>query len=287
MADQSHPAKRWNRLGVLAGGGDLPVVIAQAEVSRKPFVVELAGFVDRDFSAFDRTELSVGQIGAIGKALKGAGCDAVCFAGYIQRPDLKSLKLDARGMIMVPKALAAGRKGDDALMRVVIREFESQGFAVVGANDVLESLTPRADSGYGADLAADYADDIDKATRIAREIGRLDIGQGAVVADGLVLAVEAQEGTNEMLQRVSGLRAEVKGTAEARRGVLAKMPKPIQERRIDLPTVGVETIERASAAGLAGIALQEGAALIINREAVEAALQEHNMFLAVVEPEDE
>ena len=110
---------------------------------------------------------------------------------------------------------------------------------------------------------------------------------GAVVSDGLVLAVEAQEGTNEMLGRVAGLREEVRGTPQARRGVLAKMPKPIQERRIDLPTVGVETIERASAAGLAGLALQEGAALIVNRDAVVAALRQHKMFLAIVEPEDE
>lgn len=287
MAESTGIAGRWSRLGILAGGGDLPRLIAEAEAERSPLVIELTGFVDREFPEFETEQFSVGQIGAICKALKAGGCDAVCFAGYIQRPDIKTLKLDARGMIMVPKALAAGRKGDDALLRVVVGEFEAQGFEVVGANEVLESLTPDASAGVDTQSALEHQLDIEKACAIAREIGRLDIGQGAVVADGLVLAVEAQEGTNEMLGRVASLRAEVRGAPEARRGVLAKMPKPIQERRIDLPTVGVETIERASAAGLAGIALQEGAALIVNREAVESALSEHNMFLAIVEPEDE
>ena len=287
MADLSRSLTRWSRLGVLAGGGDLPVLVARAEGDRNPLVVELSGFADRDFSAFETLSFSVGQIGGIGKALKNAGCDAVCFAGYIQRPDLKSLKLDARGVSMVPKALAAGRKGDDALLRVVVGEFESQGFTVVGANEVLESLTPDMDGSFAADRAVGFSDDIAKAARIAREIGRLDIGQGAVVADGLVLAVEAQEGTNAMLERVAGLRAELRGNQEERRGILAKMPKPIQERRIDLPTVGVETVERASAAGLAGIALQAGAALIVDRDAVETALHEHSMFLAIVGPDDE
>lgn len=287
MAEYIENPARWSRLGILAGGGDLPRLIAEAEAGRSPLVIELTGFVDCAFPEFETAQFSVGQIGAICKALRNGGCDAVCFAGYIQRPDIKTLKLDARGMIMVPKALAAGRKGDDALLRVVVGEFESQGFTVVGANEVLESLTPTASSAIDTASALDHRDDIVKACEIAREIGRLDIGQGAVVSDGLVLAVEAQEGTNEMLGRVAGLREEVRGTPQARRGVLAKMPKPIQERRIDLPTVGVETIERASAAGLAGLALQEGAALIVNRDAVVVALRQHKMFLAIVEPEDE
>ena len=265
----------------------MPLELAKANRDARPFVVTLAGFADRDYSGFDQTECSIGQIGGISKALKAAECDAVCFAGYVQRPDLKTLKLDARGLTMVPRALAAGRKGDDALIRVVVDEFESQGFRVVGADEVFSSLAPQLDSRFSEVDAAPHANDIAKACAIARAIGKLDIGQGCVVADGLVLAVEAQEGTNAMLERLLTLRQELRGSSDARLGVLAKMPKPIQERRVDLPTIGPDTVERCAAAGLAGIALEAGSALVLDRSAVEAALSRHGMFLQIVEPIDE
>ncbi|MBR9825416.1 MAG: UDP-2,3-diacylglucosamine diphosphatase LpxI [Alphaproteobacteria bacterium] len=286
MTDTRTEHVRWTRLGILAGGGDLPLELASAQRERNPFVITLTGFTDRDYSAFDNVELSVGQIGGMTKALKRAGCDAICFAGYVTRPDISGLKMDARGLLMVPKALAAGRKGDDALIRVVVGEFESQGFTVVGANDVLAALAPTIDDGGLGQGSEAHAGDIAKACEIARAIGALDIGQGAIIANGLILAVEAQEGTNAMIDRVAGLSADLRGTRAARAGILAKMPKPIQERRVDLPTIGVDTVERCAAAGLAGIALEAGGALILDREAVANALNDHGMFLTLVEPDD-
>lgn len=287
MASEGPASTQWTRLGILAGGGDLPLELALASQDSNPFVVTLNGHADRDYSAFDHQDMSIGQIGGIAKVLKAAGCDTLCFAGYVQRPDIKSLKLDTRGLIMVPKALAAGRKGDDALIRVVVSEFEGQGFAVVGADQVLSALAPTLETGMDAPVDGPHRDDIAKACQIARKMGSLDIGQGAVVANGLVLAIEAQEGTNAMLDRLTSLRAEIRGTPDKRCGVLAKMPKPMQERRVDLPTIGLDTVERCAAAGLAGIALEAGSALILERDAVERALKAHNMFLAIVEAGDE
>ena len=120
---------------------------------------------------------------------------------------------------------------------------------------------------------------MEQALRIARATGALDIGQGAVVCDGLVLAVEAQEGTDAMLRRCAALPAAVRGAPEARRGVLAKAPKPIQERRVDLPTLGVATVEAAAAAGLAGVVVEAGAALVLDRAAVTAAADRLGLFV--------
>lgn len=287
MTEPVTPSLRWTRLGILAGGGDLPLELAAAQAETNPFILKLSGFTDRDYSGFETDEVSIGQIGRMGKLLKQAGCDAVCFAGYVTRPDLKSLKMDARGMLMVPKALAAGRKGDDALIRVVVGEFEGQGFKVVGAQDVLAALAPKSEDDALGIPADGHQEDITKASKIARGIGALDIGQAAVVANGLILAVEAQEGTNAMLERVAELPAELRGQSEQRAGVLAKMPKPIQERRVDLPTVGVDTVERCAAAGLAGLVLEAGGGLILNRTGVAEALDRHGMFLTLVEPADE
>ncbi|WP_417468117.1 LpxI family protein [Maricaulis sp.] len=273
----------WNRLGLIAGGGDLPVEIAHAMAGMNPFIVRVKGFGTDPFEGFESIERSIGQIGGILKALKSAGCDALCFAGYVKRPDMKDLQMDARGLVLVPKALAAGRKGDDAILRVVIEEFEQAGLTVIGANEVLKSLAPAA--GQLTQTAPNENDraDIAKALLTARHMGEIDIGQAAVVAHGVVLAVEAQEGTNAMLERLTELPAHLRGNAGERLGVLAKTPKPIQERRIDLPTIGVETVTRCDRAGLAGIALEAGSALIVNREAVIAALDAAGMFLVVEE----
>jgi len=121
--------------------------------------------------------------------------------------------------------------------------------------------------------------DIEVAARVAAATGALDIGQGCVVCDGLVLAVEAQEGTDAMLRRCASLPEAIRGTPQRRRGVLLKRPKPLQERRIDLPTTGVSTVELAAAAGLAGIAIEAGGALMLNRPGMISAAEAQGLFL--------
>lgn len=182
-------------------------------------------------------------------------------------------------------AIAAAAKGDDALLRYLIAEFEHEGFRVEGAQDVSGGLTLAAGP-LGENLPGpEHEADIRRAVAVAKSIGELDIGQGAIVARGVVLAVEAQEGTDAMLRRCASLPAALKGTSDHRLGVLAKWPKPIQERRIDLPTIGVATVEGASAAGLAGIVGEAGATLVLDRPGVIAAANRLGLFIFGMEPE--
>ena len=271
----------WRRLGLVAGGGDLPVLLSQAEP--EAFILKLRGFCDGAFGDREQSEVGIAEFGKAFKALREANCDAVCFSGYVKRPNFSALKPDARGALFLPKAVAAARKGDDGLLQALLDEFEKNGFRAVGADEVLDGLKPEA--GVLGSVQPDETGraDAQKAIHIAREIGALDIGQGAVVAEGLVLAVEAQEGTNAMLERVAGLPDDVRGDAENRRGVLGKAPKPIQDRRIDLPTFGPETVRRAAAAGLSGLAMEAGAALILDREALVEAADAAGVFLLSLE----
>ena len=277
----------WSRLGLIAGGGDLPVHVAEAcgADGRLGAVVALKGFADpADFP--DATVRGVAKIGAVIEDLRAGRCDAVCFAGIVTRPDFNALQPDLKGMSLLPRVIAAAAKGDDALLRFMVTLFEEEGFAVVGAHDVAESLLA-APGPVGAVAPDDQVrDDIDKAMRIAGEVGRLDIGQGAVVCDGLVLAVEAQEGTDAMLERVAGLPRPLRGAPEARKGVSAKRAKPIQERRVDLPVVGVSTVERAAAAGLAGVAVESGGAMVLGRDAVARAADAAGLFVVGVKAPD-
>ena len=179
----------------------------------------------------------------------------------------------------MPGALLAARRGDDGLLTYLVRQFEDEGFVVEGANEVMGELTlPPGPLGRHRPRQSHLAD-LERAMDVAREIGRLDIGQGAVCCDGLILALEAQEGTDEMLSRVAMLSASIRGVPGRRRGVLAKACKPGQERRIDLPTIGPETIRRAAEAGLAGVAGEANLTLVVDREAVVALADDLGLFV--------
>jgi DUF1009 family protein len=276
------------KLGIIAGGGELPIRLArQCEAAGRPlFIVRLKGMADPALDAFDGVEAGIAELGKGISALKGAGCEAVCLAGIVKRPDFAALKPDLRGLKALPGAIAAARKGDDALLRFLVGEFEAEGFLVEGAHEVAADMT--LGSGPLGKLApgAEHMGDVRKAFHVAGEIGRLDVGQGAVVCAGLVLAVEAQEGTDAMLERCAGLPDALRGSQMARRGVLAKRPKPIQEQRVDLPAIGVATVVGAAKAGLAGIVGEAGKVLVMDHAAVAKAADDRGLFIYGLDPED-
>lgn len=275
------------KLGIIAGGGLLPVAIAddRAASGRPVFVMGLAGWAEADdYAAHAFDTAGVGEIGRLIKRFKEEGCTALTFAGIVRRPDFKSLRVDWRGAKLLPAALSAARKGDDALLRVIVDAFHAEGFTVLGAEDAAAGL--RAGEGPLGAITPDEraSTDIAKGFAVARALGVHDVGQGCVVCDGLVLAVEAQEGTDAMLARIPNLSETIRGAPGASRGVLVKAPKPIQDRRIDLPTVGVATVEGAAAVGLAGIAVEAGGALIVDRAGVAATADRLGLFVCGVAP---
>lgn len=275
-----------DKLGLIAGGGSLPDQLANhcRRAGRDYFIIRLKGFADPALASHPSAEAGMAQLGKCFKLLRKEGCKAVCFAGNVERPDFSKLMPDMRGLAALPAVISAARKGDDALLRAVVGEFEKEGFIVEGAHEVEGGLTLSAGPLGRHTPAPEHQSDIERALQIAREIGRMDVGQGAVVCDGLVLAVEAQEGTDAMLRRVAELPEAIRGTPEAPCGVLAKAAKPIQETRIDLPTIGVATVQRAARAGLAGIVGAAGQVLVVNRAEVVRLADEMGLFVLGVEP---
>ncbi len=268
-------------LGIIAGLGDLPVVLAENAIAtgQGVYVLRLKGFEDPRLASYPGDVVGIGEIGGVIQRLRAAGCRDVVFAGIVTRPNFADLKLDLRGAALLPKVISEARKGDDALLRVLVGEFEKHGFNVIGSHAAQANLLAPAGLICGRPLSDDQMRDVEHAARVALATGALDIGQGCVVCDGLVLAVEAQEGTDAMLARVATLAAEIRGNDSARRGVLVKRPKPAQERRIDLPTTGVSTVERVAAAGLAGLAIEAGGALMLNRSAMIETAERNGLFI--------
>jgi UDP-2,3-diacylglucosamine hydrolase len=274
------------KLGLIAGGGGLPVEIAEhCERSGRPlFVVRLKGFASEGLADYAGAEVGLAEVGKCLKALRRAGCEAVCLAGNVARPDFTSLMPDWKGLLLLPRAVAAARHGDDALLRYLVGVFEGEGFHVEGAHEVMDDLSLPAGPLGAIRPGEAHMADVARALEVARAIGRLDVGQAAVVSRGLVLAVEAQEGTDAMLARVTELPAHLRGRPGAGVGVLAKAPKPIQETRVDLPTIGPATVQGVARAGLAGIVGEARGVLVLEREALVRLADELGVFILGVEP---
>ena len=269
------------KLGLIEGGGDLPAAVAaRCDAEGRPvFLIRLAGFADPHLARWPGAEFGMAQIGAILKALKAEACTTVCLAGIVNRPDFKTLKPDFKGATLLPGIVAAAAKGDDALLRKILSVFEAEGFAVEGADDILGGEMLAAGALGTVSPTPEQLADLKKALHVAEKSGELDIGQGAVVCDGLVLAVEAQEGTDAMLSRVAGLPTDLRGSAGDRKGALGKAPKPIQDLRVDMPVIGPRTVEMAAAAGLAGIGGVAGRLILIDRAAIIAAADRLGLFV--------
>ena len=277
------------KLGILAGGGDLPLKLAQAcqAKGRGFLMIGLEGCAGPEIEAYPHEWSALGSVARTYKLLRDAGCSEVVLAGNVRRPDFRQIKPDRKGAVLLAKVVGAAVRGDGALLSVIIQDIEHEGFKVIGADDVLAELIARPRVMTRAAPSARDLRDIAKAIEVVNALGRLDIGQGAVVCEGLVLAVEAAEGTDRMLERCALLPAAIRGTPEDRRGVLVKLPKPRQELRVDLPTIGLPTIERAAAAGLAGIAVKAGGALIMDEASLIARADALGLFVAGIDASDD
>lgn len=284
-------ASRWKmppnsnqpKLGIIAGGGGLPLQVIQAclQSRRDFFVIALKDQTDPAIvDAIPHQWIFLGKSGKALKKLKEQNVSDLVMVGSVSRPTFSSIGLDLWTTKFLVKAGAAAL-GDDGLLGALVREIEKEGFRVVGVDEIIPSLI--APFGvYGKHAPDEQAlADIRRGIEVARGIGALDVGQGAVVQEGLVLCVEAIEGTERLLGRCKELKREGPG------GVLVKLKKPDQESRADLPTVGVETIKQAADAGLRGIAIEAGNTLVVDRENAIAEADKVGLFLIGIDVENE
>jgi DUF1009 family protein len=238
------------------------------------------GITDPDSTAgTDHQWVNLGAVQRTLTLLHDAGAREVVFAGPVRRPSLTSLRLDVRAVKAVAKwGLKA--MGDDKLLSLLVNELEQEGFRVVGIDSILDHMIapPGLMGAVGPDEAARA--DVAIGCDVARSLGALDIGQAVVVQQGMVLGVEAIEGTDALLRRCGELRREGSG------GVLVKLKKPRQEARADLPTIGPDTVAAAAAAGLRGIAVEAAGALVVDRDRLVGAADAAGLFVIAIAPDE-
>ncbi|PZO79428.1 MAG: DUF1009 domain-containing protein [Mesorhizobium amorphae] len=259
-----------SRAAVIAGEGRLPLDVAeQLEKGGHPPFIVLAGEPEntaRELRRWPHAELPVEGIADLVPMLRREKVTHVVLSGAItRRPRWRSFRPSIRLLGLVPTIARALAKGDDGLLRILVRHIEENGVQVLGAHEIApDLLAPDGPLTKARPTGADQRD-LAGALEAARAIGRLDIGQAAVSIGGRVIALEGIEGTDGLLERTRELRRHGR-LAGAKRGVLVKSAKPDQEMRADLPTIGPDTVQRAAAAGLSGIGVEAERSLILERD---------------------
>lgn len=267
------------KLGIIAGCGDFPLRLARVcrSTGREPFVLALEGQADPgDFAGFATAAVRMGAAGRALDLLRGSQVSELIFAGNVSRPPLGSIRPDRRASLFLGK-IAMRSLGDDGLLRAIARELEGEGFRIVSPASILQDATiPVGPCGAHVPDREACAD-IARGIEVAAALGRADAGQAVVVQQGVVLAIEAAEGTDALIARAGTFKQERPG------GVLVKMVKPQQDHRLDPPIIGPATVRNASSAGLRGIAVESGGVLVLDRKEVVEEADVAGLFVVGVE----
>lgn len=270
--------KSDNKIALVAGALDLPFFTRDAlrAAGWDVFVVGLKNFYDSRLSPD-----MVVRLGGGGRAIrefKRRGIRKMTFVGALGHPNLSDLRPDFwtfRTLLKIMKH----QRGYDSMAVALNKVLEGQGFEIVAAQDLAPELAFE-NSGVQTRAKPSKSDmkNIERAIEVSHTIGAADIG-ASVVVDGQVIAVEAAEGTARMLERVVEMRAKKRKSS----GVFAKMTKPGQDLRIDIPAIGVDTVNAVHAAHLRGIVVNTKTCFVVNKPAVIKRANELGVFILALD----
>jgi UDP-2,3-diacylglucosamine hydrolase len=271
-------------VAIICGGGSLPFTVAEAveRSGRTVVLFPIRGWADPDAPGLRHYRhhwLHLGSAGRFRRLARNEGCRDVVMIGNAIRPAIHELRLDWLTLRLLPRTIRIFKGGDDRLLSGVAKIMEEQGFRLLGAHELAPDILVQEGALGLIKPSPAHAQDIARGFELITTIAPFDVGQAVVVADNRVLAVEAAEGTDHMLDRIAALRAEGRLRIGDKTGVLVKSPKPAQDRRIDLPSLGPRTVEKAANAGLAGIAVAAGEAVIAEPVCVAEAADRAGLFV--------
>lgn len=264
------------RVGIIAGSGQLPELLASRleQSSISPYIIALDGIAEPSlYQTREHAVIPVGMAGSMISWLKQNGIRDILMTGALKRPEWSKLKVDPRGLRVLTKILLKKSMGDDALLKTLRRELESEGFVLRGVQEfVPELLAPEGILGAVAPLPEDR-DSIQLGFNAAKEHGRQDKGQAVVVQQDTVIGLEGADGTRALMLRAGGIKSQGRGP------ILVKVCKPQQDKALDMPTIGEQTVETARNSGFSGIVVEAGETLIIDLQKVVELCNLYNMFL--------
>lgn len=268
-------------LAVIAGGGAVPITVADAaaRAGRPVVVFGIRGEALPEVERFPHHWIRWGEIGRLFDLMVREKVGDLVVAGSVSRPDFTAIRVDLGAVLSLPKILSLMVGGDDTVLRGVVRFFEDRGYTVVGAHQIAPELVAAVGDVGRIRPSESNQLDLRKGFEAAHVLGGLDIGQAVVAVGGRVVGVEGVEGTDELVARIKDLKSRGKVKWSGREGVLVKAAKPQQDLRVDMPAIGPRTVEAVADAGLAGIGVEAGRVMIVDREATLAAADRARIFL--------
>ena len=268
-----------DKIGIIAGGGSLPEKIAKACINdgKEVFIIALKNqSTSRQLDDYPCEWIKMGEVKYGIDILRKEGVGDLVFAGPVTRPSLRELNLDGWAM---SKTIKLGLRwlGDDSILSALVNTLEDEGFNIHGPEELLEnSLCKLGPYGKHSPTETQW-EDIKHGLKIARGIGELDIGQSAVVQQGMVLGVEGIDGTDALIERCGPLQRSGKGA------ILTKTCKPQQERRIDLPTIGLQTVSALVKNRFSGVVIEAAKTLVLDEEALTKLANDSGLFVYGIE----
>ena len=273
--------KSYNKLAIIAGFGSLPLQVINDAISKDWDVTIFS--IDGSFKSNSKNhniiELSYLNIKKIFDILEKNNIKNLTMIGYIPRPNNMSAYLNLSNILFYLKFRNIMNSGDSSLFNNLIKFIEGKGYNIIGAHQISDNLTLTKGLYSTTRIGGKENDNIKIANNIANKIGDLDIGQSVVVARERVLAVEAAEGTNSMLKRIIDLRI----ASPDKGGVFFKTSQNIQDKRVDMPTIGPKTIDLVIKANLSGIAITQGDVIVLEYDKIIKLINENNLFFIVID----
>ena len=270
--------KKLERIGLVAGSGDLPLLILEECRQKKiePFVVLIRDFAkEGDYKDFNHITINFGDIGKALSFFRKNNVKSLVFAGAVKKPNLKKIWPDLKGFSLLFKLLKCKIFGDNTILQTVIDFLEKQGFEVLPVDNILESAKISEGIAGKIDLPnKDYEKDIDLGVKLLKHISDFDIGQSVVIQNGMVVGIECLEGTKELINRCGQIKYNVE-----RKPILVKIKKTNQTRKADLPSIGEDTIRQVKEAGFAGIAIDFENTILINKKEIIKIANENGLFI--------
>jgi DUF1009 family protein len=268
-----------NKVGIIAGGGDLPhkIVASLKQNKREFYIIAINGEAEHNFDGLPHIFCEIAQVGRILDCFHKQNVKEIVLAGKVNRPSFSSLKPDSIGVKLLASITKNKLFGDNSVLSTIVEFIEKEGFIVKGAEEYNNDFLTSKGVLTSKHPTEQDIQDIEHGKLIIQKLGALDIGQSTIIEHGLVLGVEAAEGTDELIKRCKSLKREAFFS-----GCLIKMKKTTQDKRVDLPTIGIDTISHIYSSGFAGIAIESENTLIIDQQEVINLANNLNIFIVSI-----
>ncbi len=263
------------KLGIIAGKGQLPQELVQycSLQGIEPYIVALTGFTDETVvQDHAHVWVKLGQVGKIMSFFRSHGVKDLVLIGAVKRPSWSEIRPDLKAIKIISR-IGFTVKGDNSLLVALKKELEKDGFTLHGIQNFIPGLLCDEGAIGKYSFSKDQASSVQVGLQASKTLGALDIGQSVVVQDNIVLAVEGVEGTDALIKRSADLQKKGAGA------ILVKAAKPQQDKSLDLPTIGISTVENAREAGFSGVVVEAGNVLISDRKAVAEYANRYKMFV--------